>query len=220
MIEIILTRDGSQTLRNTELNETYHSIHGALQESQHVFIRQGLEYKLQQRLPRLAILEVGFGTGLNAWLTAQKVWGKEGLVSYVSLESFPLDHAIWSKLNYASNPKGLELFEKVHSATWDDPVLVTPNFSLHKIKSTLQQANLSSAAFDLIYFDAFAPEKQPEMWTLPSLEKVVAAMKPDAAFVTYCAKGQVKRDLKSMGLVVETLPGPPGKREMIRAIKG
>lgn len=219
MIEIILTRDGSQTLRNTELNETYHSIHGALQESQHVFIRQGLEYKLEQRLPRLAILEVGLGTGLNAWLTAQQIADRDVLVNYISLESFPLGHAIWSKLNYASDPRGLRLFEKVHSATWDEPVLVTPNFSLHKIKSTLQQANLSSATFDLIYFDAFAPEKQPEMWTLPSLEKVVEAMKPDAVLVTYCAKGQVKRDLKSLGLVVETLPGPPGKREMIRAIK-
>lgn len=219
MIEIIQTKDGSHTLRNTELNETYHSIHGALQESQHVFIQQGLEYKLQQRLPRLAILEVGFGTGLNAWLTAQKIWGREVLVSYVSLESFPLDHAILSKLNYANEAKGLELFEKVHSATWDEPVLVTPNFSLHKMKTTLQQASLPTA-FDLIYFDAFAPEKQPEMWALPSLEKVVATMKPDAAFVTYCAKGQVKRDLKSLGLLVEALPGPPGKREMIRAIKG
>lgn len=219
MIEIILTRDGSQTLRNTELNETYHSIHGALQESLHVFIQQGLEHKLQQRLPELSMLEVGFGTGLNAWLTAQQIADRDVLVNYISLESFPLGHAIWSKLNYASDPRGLRLFEKVHSATWDEPVLVTPNFSLHKIKSTLQQAILASAKFDLIYFDAFAPEKQPEMWTLPSLEKVVEAMKPDAVLVTYCAKGQVKRDLRSLGLVVETLPGPPGKREMIRAIK-
>jgi tRNA U34 5-methylaminomethyl-2-thiouridine-forming methyltransferase MnmC len=219
MIEVILTKDGSHTLINTELNETYHSIHGAVQESLHVFIRRGLEVKIAQALQEIAILEVGFGTGLNAWLSAKRIEDTPMKISYTSLEPFPLDEFIWSELNYAQVPADQEVFRKIHRAEWNRQVPITPGFELQKMQQTLQQAHLPTAAFDVVYFDAFAPEKQPEMWELPVFKKIGEAMKPGAVLVTYCAKGQVKRDLKRVGLTIETLPGPPGKREMVRAIK-
>lgn len=217
MIEIIPTKDGSHTLKNTELKETYHSIHGALQESLHVFMQHGLEFKIAQSVEAISVLEVGFGTGLNAWLTAKRVAGKS--VSYTSLESYPLDETIWSQLNYATNSVDQNLFEKIHTAVWNQMVSITPDFQLHKINQTIQQVVLPGSQFDLVYFDAFAPDKQPEMWQPAIFNKVMQAMKPGAVLVTYCAKGQVKRDLKSVGLRVEALTGPPGKREMIRATK-
>ncbi|MBX2961620.1 MAG: tRNA (5-methylaminomethyl-2-thiouridine)(34)-methyltransferase MnmD [Cyclobacteriaceae bacterium] len=219
MIEIIFTKDGSHTLKNVSLNETYHSIHGAMQESRHVFINQGLEFVLGMTLQEISILEVGFGTGLNAWLTAKHIQGISTPVKYISLESFPLEESTWLKLNYASDDLERELFASIHKAKWNETVTLQPGFELTKLHTTLQEANLQPSTFNLVYFDAFAPEKQPEMWLPAVLEKVVVAMKPGAVLVTYCAKGQVKRDLKSLGLTVESPPGPPGKREMIRAFK-
>ncbi|MDL5045507.1 tRNA (5-methylaminomethyl-2-thiouridine)(34)-methyltransferase MnmD [Oscillatoria amoena NRMC-F 0135] len=219
MIEIILTQDGSHTLKNNNLNETYHSIHGAVQESLHVFIRQGFEFVLGKSPQNISILEVGFGTGLNAWLTVNHSLNATTPVNYVTLESFPLEEEIWSKLNYAVDDFGKEMFHKLHLTEWNQAVSLRPNFVFHKMHATLQDASLQAASFDLVYFDAFAPEKQPEMWKLPVLEKVASSMRQGAVWVTYCAKGQVKRDLKSLGLMVEALPGPPGKREMIRAQK-
>ncbi|MBX2968603.1 MAG: tRNA (5-methylaminomethyl-2-thiouridine)(34)-methyltransferase MnmD [Cyclobacteriaceae bacterium] len=219
MIEIIFTKDGSHTLKNLDLNETYHSIHGAVQESLHVFVRHGLEFVREKSLQKISILEIGFGTGLNAWLTARHLQGVDMQVEYETLESFPLKEPVWSKLNYAEEVMDKELFIRLHLADWNSAVQVSENFNLHKKHVSVQEADLPLSKFDLIYFDAFAPEKQPEMWSHVVLQKVVAAMKPGGVFVTYCAKGQVKRDLKNLGLSVEALPGPPGKREMIRAHK-
>ncbi|WKZ61708.1 MAG: tRNA (5-methylaminomethyl-2-thiouridine)(34)-methyltransferase MnmD [Cyclobacteriaceae bacterium] len=219
MIEIIFTKDGSQTLRNVELNETYHSIHGAVQESLHVFIRHGLEFVQEKSPQKISILEIGFGTGLNAWLTARHIQDANGHVEYVTLESFPLEESIWTKLNYAEKDADKALFTRLHLADWNNPIQINNNFKLHKKHVSVQETDLPSSEFDLVYFDAFAPEKQPEMWSQDVLKKVVSTMKPGGIFVTYCAKGQVKRDLKSLGLTVEALPGPPGKREMIRAHK-
>lgn len=219
MIEIIFTKDGSQTLRNLELNETYHSIHGAVQESLHVFIRHGLEFVQEKSPQKISILEIGFGTGLNAWLTARHIQDANGHVEYVTLESFPLEESIWTKLNYAEKDADKALFTRLHLADWNNPIQINNNFKLHKKHVSVQETDLPLSEFDLIYFDAFAPEKQPEMWSQDVLKKVVSTMKPGGIFVTYCAKGQVKRDLKSLGLTVEALPGPPGKREMIRAHK-
>ncbi len=219
MIEIIFTKDGSHTLKNSELNETYHSIHGAVQESRHVFIKHGLDFKMEEGIKEIAILEIGFGTGLNAWLSAQHGTPLAGTIFYTTLEPFPLDHSIWSKLNYAGETGDQYLFNAIHTAEWNQQISLTPGFTLNKIKQTIQTAALPKAHYDIIYFDAFAPEKQPEMWKPSIFDKVVNALKPGGILVTYCAKGQVKRDLKSVGFRIETLQGPPGKREMIRATK-
>ncbi len=218
-LETLLTADGTLTLYVAELDETYHSRHGARQESLHVFIQNGLEAVLARGITEVRILEVGFGTGLNAWLTERHTQKEKTEVKYVALESHPLEEAIWLKLNYAHDALDKQMFDALHLAPWNRSVLIRPNFQLLKLHTTIQQADLRPSTFNLIYFDAFAPEKQPEMWTMPVLEKVVLSMKPEAVWVTYCAKGQVKRDLKSLGLRVQTLPGPPGKREMIRAHK-
>ncbi|HEY3404991.1 MAG TPA: tRNA (5-methylaminomethyl-2-thiouridine)(34)-methyltransferase MnmD [Ohtaekwangia sp.] len=217
MTEIIVTKDGSHSLLNTELNETYHSVHGALQESIYVFIKNGLDPAIQKNPDSLSILEVGFGTGLNALLTLQRAQQVTSKIQYTTLEAFPLTEDIWSRLNYAESLRLQEHFNQLHRAPWNVESSILPNFQLLKIDKTLQTVDLNST-YDLIYFDAFAPSKQPEMWTLDVLGKVVNLMKPAGIFVTYCAKGQLKRDLKSLGLNIETLPGPPGKKEMVRGV--
>ncbi|MFZ2906443.1 MAG: tRNA (5-methylaminomethyl-2-thiouridine)(34)-methyltransferase MnmD [Cyclobacteriaceae bacterium] len=218
LLKLIITRDGSLSLLNTVLNETYHSVHGAVQESNHVFIEKGLHVAAAKNTS-LKILEIGFGTGLNALLTLQHAQVSQRTIDYTSLEAFPVPEEIWSALNYTQTPESKDLFEKLHRAGWNDKTVILPNFYLQKLHTTLQQTELNLNYFDLVYFDAFAPNKQPEMWELPMLQKVTNAMKPGGLFVTYCAKGQLKRDLKSLNLLVETLQGPPGKREMISASK-
>ncbi len=216
-IKIIVTGDGSHSLLNEALDETYHSRHGAVQESMHVFIEQGFNYLREKQKPELlSILEVGFGTGLNALLTLTESI-KSGLkTSYTSLETYPLDTDVWMTLNY---PDPYNLYKRLHQAEWQKWAEIHLDFNLLKIEKPLQLVELAPAQFDLIYFDAFAPNKQPEMWELPVLEKAVKALASGGIFVTYCAKGQLKRDLKALGLIVESLPGPPGKREMVRALK-
>ena len=219
-VQIIVTGDGSHSLLNTTLNETYLSVHGALHESLHVFIKNGLEYFIETNSRnKISIFEVGFGTGLNALLTAGFVEEKNINVDYTSIEAFPLDHEVISKLNYAPSADQAQLFEKIHSAEWENSISISQAFSIHKTKTTLQKIDLSSSAFDVVYFDAFAPSKQPEMWEAQLLQKIFNAMKSPGVFVTYCAKGQLKRDLKSLGFDVQTLEGPPGKKEMVRALK-
>jgi tRNA U34 5-methylaminomethyl-2-thiouridine-forming methyltransferase MnmC len=219
-LQIITTSDGSHSLLNTTLNETYHSVHGALQESLHVFIKMGLKFFIDQYPAKeIRILEVGFGTGLNALLTLQVSTNNLININYTSIETFPLDEEIWRKLNYAQSPVEQGNFQKLHSANWNEGTAINSNFKILKLHTTLQQLNAAAGSYDLIYFDAFAPNKQPEMWELPVLEKIVSLMSTSSVFVTYCAKGQLKRDLKSLGLSVETLEGPPGKKEMVRAIK-
>jgi tRNA U34 5-methylaminomethyl-2-thiouridine-forming methyltransferase MnmC len=222
-LDIILTSDGSHSLLNTELNETYHSTHGAIQESIHVFIKNGLEYFEQtHKSTEISILEVGFGTGLNALLTLERNLSQLPKIYYESLEAFPVDEETIRKLNY---PKALdflqadEYFKLLHQSPWDNQASITDSFSLVKRHVKIQDIDLGLEKFDVIYFDAFAPSKQPEMWEFLILRKIEQSMKPHGVFVTYCAKGQLKRDLRSLGLTVETLPGPPGKKEMVRAVK-
>jgi len=218
-VHIIPTSDGSHTLLNKELDETYHSRHGALQESRYVFIQHGLEVVGNLQKTPISILEVGFGTGLNTLLTLQCAIVDRLTIYYTTLEAFPIEETIWSQLNYAESADSKAQFEKLHRAEWDKNVEIESGFQLQKLHTTLQQVALEKNRFDLIYFDAFAPNKQPEMWHISMLQKIVEAMKSGGVFVTYCAKGQLKRDLQSLNLKVETLQGPPGKREMVRGTK-
>ncbi len=220
MNEIILTADGSHSLLNIELNETYHSVHGAIGESQHVYIDRGLDFIHKRSNPaQINILEIGFGTGLNALLTLQYISSLSININYTTLEAFPLEKEIWNALNYASTKNLKNCFDLLHASSWESWNRIQPNFNLLKIKDTLQQVGFPQDHYNLIYFDAFSPSKQPDMWTLPALKKVVESMADNAILVTYCAKGQFKRDLKSLGLSIESLPGPPGKMEMVRATK-
>lgn len=220
MLQIIKTKDGSVSLLNSELNETYHSIHGARQESMHVFIKEGLKFfSDQNKKTPVRILEIGFGTGLNALLTATYAAEHRIGIEYSTLEAFPINESLWQQLNFAQSDKEAEVFFRLHHEPWEQWTEIIPGFMLRKINTTLQLASFDHNYFDLVYFDAFAPNKQPEMWTLPMLQKTIEALTSGGVFVTYCAKGQLKRDLASLGTTVQTLSGPPGKREMIRAIR-
>lgn len=220
MLQLITTKDGSSSLLNAELNETYHSIHGARQESVHVFIEHGLKYfsDLTKKTP-VRVLEIGFGTGLNALLTAVYAAEHRIAIEYSTIETFPINESLWQQLNFAQSEDERKIFYALHHEPWEQWTEIIPGFMLKKINTTLQLASFDHQYFDVVYFDAFAPNKQPEMWVLPMLQKTVDALAPNGVFVTYCAKGQLKRDLASLGITVETLQGPPGKREMIRATK-
>jgi tRNA U34 5-methylaminomethyl-2-thiouridine-forming methyltransferase MnmC len=221
-IEIIVTNDGSNSLLNKSLNETYHSKHGAVQESHHVFIKNGLNYFIERNdVSPVTILEVGFGTGLNALLTLQQTYGLEQVVHYTTIETDPLNEDLWDQLNYGSaDDHQRSDFIKIHKAQWETDEAITSKFIIQKKRISLQEVELTASNYHIIYYDAFAPNKQPSMWTMDVLKKIVESMSDRGIFVTYCAKGQLKRDLVSLGLHVETLPGPPGKKEMIRATKG
>jgi tRNA U34 5-methylaminomethyl-2-thiouridine-forming methyltransferase MnmC len=220
-IELRPTADGSHTLYNTEMDETYHSIHGAVQESMHVFIKAGLEYLLEVKKD-LWVLEVGLGTGLNAWLTLNQVLHSDARIHYVGVEPFPVELPVVEKLNYPEHLQSSEyrsrLFHQLHKAEWEKFIHLTPEFELRKMPYTLEDFR-SQWIFDLVYFDAFAPAKHPEIWQKPMLQKIYDITAPGGILLTYSAKGQFKRDLKEVGWKVETLQGPPGKREMVRAVK-
>ena len=221
LIKIIKTEDGSHSLLNDSLNETYHSTHGAIQESIHVFIRNGLQFFANKK-SEIKVFEVGFGTGLNAFLAIQFSIEHKIKVDYTSIETFPIHWSLASQLNYAdliSFENGKTLFEKIHQCEWNKEIQINEFFSLTKLHQTIQSTILKDENFDVVFFDAFAPSKQPELWELSVLEKTIHSLKSNGVFVTYCAQGQLKRNLKQLGMKVESLPGPPGKREMVRAIK-
>lgn len=220
-IQIIETGDGSHTLLNTTLDETYHSRHGALRESEHVFIQHGLQHWLDSHptVSSIRILEVGLGTGLNAWLTLMKAQSFPKVqFHYTALEPYPIEETVLQQLNYVQQQEQTEKehFNAIHQAGWNQSELLLDNFTLNKQLTKLEDLSAIDN-FDLIYFDAFAPNKQPELWEKPVIEKVTNLLNLSGVWVTYSAKGQLKRDLKSLGLEVETLPGPPGKAEMVRA---
>ena len=220
-LEIRQTKDGSNTLYVPELNEHYHSVHGALQESQHVFIKHGLEHVLSSKKD-IKILEVGFGTGLNAILTYPFALAQKAFIQYDTLEKFPLSQEVVKQLQFEKailNPELHDAFLKMHAAPWNEPVDLIPYFALQKMHETLEEFVAPQSYYDLVYFDAFAPEKQPELWTEAMFEKLYNAVRPGGVLVTYCAKGSFKRSLKAAGFAVEALPGPPGKREMTRGVR-
>ena len=222
-MKLLLTDDGSHTLMVEELDETYHSRHGALQESRHVFIKNGFRYILSKNPGKpLRIFELGLGTGLNALLTVIESQKLSVPVEYTSIEPFPIQKAIIEKLNFhkvIDLPLAKDYFDQIHSVGWDKMSRLHPYFMLRKINSTLQEFNAEDGYFHLVYYDAFAPNKQPEIWQRDILKKVYKFLSKQSAFVTYCAQGQVKRDLKASGFTVQSLQGPPGKKEMTRGLK-
>lgn len=217
--EIKITADGSHTLYVPNLDETYHSVHGAIQEALHVFIKNGFNYSNKQHLN---ILEIGFGTGLNTFLTLKEALKSKIKVNYSSIEAYPLSVETVNQLNYIEqlNMSSFEKenFNKLHEIEWESYQAVNTNFNLRKLNIKLQDYE-EMELYDLIYFDAFGPRVQPNLWEENILKKMYNALKPNGVLVTYCAKGSVKRGLKSVGFKIESLPGPPGKREMTRAIK-
>lgn len=211
---LIETHDGSHSIRVEEMNETYHSIHGALQEAKHVFLKEAF-YQTEEEV---CILEVGFGTGLNTFLTMLEAHKTARKVYYVGIEKFPVHNDMLRTLNYGDLLNEPEWFDEIHSLNWNVELPVSDYFTLTKLKEDIVNVDYHEL-FDIIYFDAFAPDKQPEMWSKEVFTKMYSALKPGGILVTYCAKGQVKRDLKAVGFTVETVKGPPGKREMTRARK-
>lgn len=224
---LITTADGSHSLYVKDMDEHYHSIHGAIQEAQHVFIKTGIQHLVSHDYKTINILEIGFGTGLNTLLSYLESEKLNVKLNYTSLEAFPLSVEIINQLNYVeliskientSEPDLKKMFQSIHKAEWENKIELSKNFNLLKIKNTLQEIKFTST-FDLIFFDAFGPRVQPEMWTEELFAKIFEATNKNGCLVTYCAKGEVKRTLKKVGFTVETLPGPPRKREMVRGTK-
>lgn len=218
-----MTEDGSYTLYEPKLKATYHSIYGAIQESRHVFLGAGLDYWMEKNSATvsLRILEMGFGTGLNALLTLIAATEKGLSVYYHAVEPFPLNEEEWSVLNYIHLLHRAEfqtVFLKMHREGDDSRIVLNPDFILYRYQLPVQEFQ-SGETFDLVYYDAFAPDVQPELWNAELFHKIYAMMSDGGVLVTYCAKGAVRRTLSSIGFNVERIPGPPGKREMIRAVK-
>lgn len=218
-IEIETTEDGSHTLYVPSMDEHYHSVRGAMQESMHVFIDAGLCCTIKDEI---SILEIGFGTGLNAIMTLQKAREQQMKVHYYSFELYPLSADIIRSLNYTELMDAGDgmLYNKLHATAWNATVAITNLFDLTKLEADFSLLNtFPKRLFDLIYFDAFAPDKQPEMWTQDIFDFLYKHTEEEGILTTYCAKGSVRRMLQQSGYKVERLAGPPGKREMLRARK-
>jgi tRNA U34 5-methylaminomethyl-2-thiouridine-forming methyltransferase MnmC len=228
-IEIRKTEDGSYTLFNPGIGETYHSGFGAVNESMHVFILAGLHF-IRERERHLRILEVGLGTGLNCLLTLKEAEKSRLKIEYTAIEPFPPDDELINQLNYQSiiceslpdqvirAGAATDIFSRIHSDDWDKLNKVTDHFSLKKIRTTFQDFSITSPTFNLVYFDAFSPAAQPELWTEEIFRKMAGMMLKGGVLVTYSAKGQVRRNMQAAGFKVERLPGPTGKREMLRGV--
>lgn len=216
--EIIITGDGSKTIQLKDWDEQYHSKHGAIQEAYHVFIRRGLDLFDNTSLD---ILEIGLGTGLNAFITLLEAEKGKYQVNYCGVEAYPVAWEEASQLEYATklNVFGKEpYFKKLHTSPWEVPTEITPYFKFTKRKMDFKDIH-DQEMFNLIYFDAFGARVQPELWTTSIFKKMYKALKSSGYLVTYAAKGSVRRAMLEVGFIVERLPGPPGKREMLRAQK-
>lgn len=221
-MNLILTKDGSVTLLHHTTGETYHSRHGAIAESKHVFIQAGFSKAVLNK-SELYILEVGLGTGLNAFLTYQEALENKTVIHFHALEPYPVQAQLWQKFSFELKKHlsvNTEPLETIHQSAFDEIIRLNNNFQFYKKKLLLQQYLEDSIyTYDLIYFDAFSPNSQPELWSVEIFKSLFNRMKPSGILVTYCAKGIVKRNIKAAGFILETLQGPPGKREMIRAIR-
>lgn len=215
---IVLTEDGSPTILSPLYGEHYHSIHGARQESEHIFVRAGLLHRLEisDHPQTLHVFEVGFGTGLNALLTLRESRRIGCPIHYSTIEKYPLRPEVYRDIHFSVGmPEADNCLQELHRAPWNTDCTITPTFTLHKEEADLTTFPFSSP-IDLIYFDAFSPETQPELWTEELFCRLAAACRPGAVLVTYCAKGEIRRRLMRAGFSMERLPGPPGKREILR----
>lgn len=223
--KIITTSDGSKTIQIEDWNEQYHSVHGAIQEANHVFIKHGLLFFISREnrdssASETNILEMGFGTGLNTFLTYIEAEKLSLSINYVGLEAYPVNEDEIAQLNYPElvSSEHADVYSKLHSITWQEPVWLHSNFSIEKLQMKFEDVNFVNQ-FNIIYFDAFGARVQPELWTEAIFYKMYRALKKNGVLVTYSAKGSVRRAMQSVGFTVERLPGPPGKREMLRALK-
>lgn len=218
---IVLTEDGSHSLYYARLNEHYHSKYGALQESQFIYIKEGLQKVVDVNLKEINILEMGLGTGMNVLLTLSEALNTDLSIHYTALETHPISMEIAQQLNYPellSKPELEESFHKIHSCEWDKEIAFGSHFYFKKVNIEMQKF-ITEPKFEVVYYDAFGPAAQPELWTLNIFEKLFEMMLPNALLLTYCAKGEVRRNMQKAGFTVEKLSGPPGKREILRARK-
>ena len=226
--EIFITSDGSTSIHLPDWNEQYHSKHGAIQEAYHVFIKAGFEkfldtisQKRESTQTNLSILEIGFGTGLNAFITFLEADKKNIKIDYVGVEAYPVAANEVEELNYVAELKAENnqlVFNEMHRTSWDEKHTISDDFNLTKRKQFFADIN-DENTFDVIYFDAFGATNQPELWTEEIFQKMFTALKVGGILTTYAAKGSVRRAMQTVGFTVERLAGPPGKREMLRAIK-
>lgn len=210
------TADGSSTLLSEKFHATYHSKHGALQESRHVFIQQGLD-QLSTDLPEIDLLEIGFGTGLNALLALEWASKHQRKVNYTGIEAYPVDPKVL--VDFQLGDAGTnQHFQHLHALSWDETHALSPVFSMRKLQAFWPECELNEH-FHLIWYDAFSPSEQPELWNKDALEKCYNLLWPNGRWVTYCAKGEVRRTLQALGMNVNRMPGPPFKRHMLSAIR-
>ncbi|MHC5354141.1 tRNA (5-methylaminomethyl-2-thiouridine)(34)-methyltransferase MnmD [Myroides sp. LJL115] len=217
---VIITQDGSSSISLNDWGESYHSVHGAVQEAKHVYLDNGLHHFKDQK--DIAILEMGFGTGLNTFLTYLKAkeWGNT--IAYSSIEGFPISTEELRALNYRQIPSVEEdqrIFDLLHQCKWDTKEQISSFFSLLKMHNTFEEQVLEANTFDLIYFDVFGYPYQPELWSQAIFEKMFQSLKPGGILTTYACRGVIKRNMQNVGFRVEKVAGPPGKREMIVAYK-
>lgn len=217
---LLKTGDGSYTLHITEWDEQYHSKHGAITEALHVFIKEGLYHWVSKNSsPTISILEIGFGTGLNGFLTFLETEKNKFKVDYTGVEAYPLPVDVIQKMNYTSLLNASEeKFLQLHTAAWEEKAIISENFELTKQQKLFSEITTESI-FDLIYFDAFGIRVQPELWTEEIFKKMHNALKPNGVLVTYAANGNARRAMQAVGFAVERLTGPPGKKEMLRGTK-
>ncbi|UGS20162.1 tRNA (5-methylaminomethyl-2-thiouridine)(34)-methyltransferase MnmD [Flavobacterium cyclinae] len=216
--EIIITNDGSTTIHIPDWNENYHSTHGAIQEAKHVFIKNGLDLFHNQN--SISILEIGFGTGLNAFITFLETLNKEE-VNYVGVEAYPVAFDEVKQMNYVTELQAnqyQEIFDKMHTCDWESKQIIAENFLLTKRKQFFQDIE-DKSKYNLIYFDAFGFPLQPELWSETIFKKMYDALLPNGVLVTYACRSVIKNAMLSVGFSIEKLPGAPGKREMLRATK-
>ena len=216
--KIITTGDGSTTIHLEDWDEQYHSKHGAIQEAYHVFIKNGLSLLSNSEI---SILEIGFGTGLNAFVTFLEGNKNNLVIDYHGVEAFPISKTELRQLNYVKELQAEDFkknFERMHACPWEESFPISEEFYLHKQQKKFEEID-DKLLFDIVYFDAFGARVQPELWTVTIFEKMFLALKPQGILVTYAAKGSVRRAMQAVGFTVERLPGPPGKREMLRATK-